>query len=132
MGPRGVVGWGAVSYERGTPVSWYGRSFVQAPQMYKLGFNQNYYTFTSILLTQIVMCSEFISIEFIDYECLVMRSIRGLKRDNEPLFVIKETPMIHRSYLQAKTLRPPPEFPGGSCPRPAREKYAVVPRRARI
>ena len=27
--------------------------------IYKLGFNQNYYTFTLILLIQIVMCSKF-------------------------------------------------------------------------
>ena len=27
--------------------------------IYKLGFNQNYYTFTSILLIKIVLCSNF-------------------------------------------------------------------------
>jgi len=27
--------------------------------IYKLGFNQNYYTFALILLTKIVMCSKF-------------------------------------------------------------------------
>ena len=35
------------------------RSHMQTRIIYKLGFNQNYYTFTLILLIKIVMCSKF-------------------------------------------------------------------------
>ena len=40
--------------------------------IYKLGFNQNYYTFALILLTKIVLCSKFHWTKFIDYECFHM------------------------------------------------------------
>ena len=36
-----------------------GRLHMQTLVIYKLGFNQNYYTFTSILLIKIVLCSKF-------------------------------------------------------------------------
>jgi len=34
-------------------------SHMQTPIIYKLGFNQNYYTFTLMLLIKIVLCSKF-------------------------------------------------------------------------
>ena len=34
-------------------------SHMQTHTIYKLGFNQNYYTFTFLLLIKIVMCSKF-------------------------------------------------------------------------
>jgi len=41
--------------------------------IYKLGFNQNYYTFALILLIKIILCSEFHWTKFINYECFHMR-----------------------------------------------------------
>ena len=43
--------------------------------MYRLGFNQNYYSFTLILLTQIVMRSKFSWNKFISYRCFELRSL---------------------------------------------------------
>ena len=68
-----VLGGGAFSYERGTPVgaecedgvlgrARLGRAdgfHVETLIIYKLGFNQNYYTFALILLIKIVLCSKF-------------------------------------------------------------------------
>ena len=53
-----------VSYERGTPVGsgvpLAGRGcHLQTLIIYKLGFNQNYFTFTQMLLIKIVLCSRF-------------------------------------------------------------------------
>ena len=39
----------------------------------KLGSHQKYYTFTSILLTNVVLCSKFPSTNCINYKCLDMR-----------------------------------------------------------
>ena len=36
-----------------------GRTHLQTLIIYKLGFNQNYYTFTLMLLIKIVLCSKF-------------------------------------------------------------------------
>ena len=35
------------------------KTHVETLMIYKLGFNQNYYTFTLILLIKIVLCSKF-------------------------------------------------------------------------
>ena len=40
----------------------------------KLGVNQNYYTFTLILLIKTVLCSQFPWTKFINYGCFDMRS----------------------------------------------------------
>jgi len=47
--------------------------------IHKLGFNQNYYTFTLILRIKIFMCSKFPWTKFINYKCFVMR-LGGLQR----------------------------------------------------
>ena len=83
-----VLGGGAVSYERGTPVqgpsgksraternavrdslkwtevrafclTWVDRSHLQTLVIYKLGYDKDYYTLILILLTKIVLCSKF-------------------------------------------------------------------------
>ena len=41
--------------------------------IYKLGFNQNYYTFTLILLLKIILCSKFPLTELINHKCFEMR-----------------------------------------------------------
>jgi len=41
--------------------------------IYKLGANQNYYTFTLILLIKIDMCSKFPGTKFSNYKCFEMR-----------------------------------------------------------
>ena len=41
-------------------------SHMQTLMISRLGFNQNYYTFTLILLTTIVMCSQIPRTEFVD------------------------------------------------------------------
>ena len=49
--------------------------------IYKLGVNQNYYTFTLILLIKIVLCSEFPRTNFIDDKCFDMKlRIRIVRR----------------------------------------------------
>jgi len=50
------------------------RIHMQTLITYKRGFNQNYYTFTSIMLTKIVMCSKFHRTKFINYKCFHMRT----------------------------------------------------------
>jgi hypothetical protein len=47
--------------------------------IYKLGFNQNYYTFTLMLLIKIVLCSEFPWTRFINHKCFDMKF--GWRRD---------------------------------------------------
>ena len=42
--------------------------------IYKLGFNQNYHTFTLSSLRKIVRCNKFSCSRFINYECFEMRS----------------------------------------------------------
>jgi hypothetical protein len=49
-----------------------GRTHMQTLIIYKLGFNQIYYTLTIILLMNIALCSNFPCTEFIDYQCFVM------------------------------------------------------------
>ena len=49
-------------------------SHLQISIIYKLGFNQNYFTFTLILLTQILSCGRFPWTEFINYKCFDIRS----------------------------------------------------------
>jgi hypothetical protein len=46
---------------------------MQTLMIYKLGFNQNHYTFTLILLIKIVLSSKFIWTKFIIYKCFGMR-----------------------------------------------------------
>ena len=41
--------------------------------IYQLDFNQNYYTFASILLIKIVLCSKLHLIKSISYKCFQMR-----------------------------------------------------------
>ena len=50
---------GLVLQGLGPAVKVSGRFHVKTVIIYKLGFNENYYTFTSILLAKIVMCSNF-------------------------------------------------------------------------
>ena len=45
--------------------------------IYELGFNKNYYTFTSILLINIVLSSKFPCTKLIDYECFEMSTELG-------------------------------------------------------
>ena len=47
---------------------------MQTLMIYKLGFNQNYYTFTFLLLTKIVLCGEFPCTKFLNYKCFGVRS----------------------------------------------------------
>jgi len=49
------------------------RFHMQTLVIYKLGFNQNYYTFTLILLIKIVLCSKFRWTTIINYKCFDMR-----------------------------------------------------------
>ena len=41
--------------------------------IYKLGFNQNYYTFALNFLINIVLCSKFPLTKFVNYKCFEMR-----------------------------------------------------------
>ena len=52
--------------------------------IYKLGCNQNCYTFTLILLMKIVMCSKFPCTKFINYKCFDMRFRRQTSRHTPP------------------------------------------------
>ena len=45
--------------------------------IYELDFNQNYYTFTSIVLMKIVLCSNFSWPKFINYDCFDMKSSKA-------------------------------------------------------
>jgi len=49
-------------------------SHMQILIIYKLGFNQNYYTFAWILLIKIVLCSKFHWTKLINYKCFHMNS----------------------------------------------------------
>ena len=48
---------------------------MQTLTIYKLGFNQNYYTFTVILLIKIVLSSNVPWTKFMNYQCVEMRSV---------------------------------------------------------
>ena len=50
------------------------RSHLQTLMHYKLGFNQNFYTFTMISLIKIVLRSKFPWSKFMNYQCFDMRS----------------------------------------------------------
>ena len=50
-----------------------GMDFICKHIIYKLGCNQNYYTFALISLMKIVMCSKFPWNKFINYKCFDMR-----------------------------------------------------------
>ena len=52
---------------------------VQTLIIHKLGFNQNFFTFTLILLIKIFLCSKFPGTKFIDLKCfeLKLHSIGG-------------------------------------------------------
>ena len=50
------------------------QSHVKTVIIYKLGFNQYYYTFTSILLIRILLCSKFSWTKFINYKCFGIKS----------------------------------------------------------
>ena len=50
-----------------------GQFHMQTLLIYKLGFNQNYYTSTLMSLIRIVMCSKFHWNKFINYKCFHMK-----------------------------------------------------------
>jgi len=50
------------------------QSHVETLKIYKLGSNQNYYTFALILLIKIVLCGKFHRTKFIHYKCFHMKS----------------------------------------------------------
>ena len=52
-------------------------SHLQTLMIYKLGFNQNYYTIALLLLIKIVLCSKFPWTKFINYKCFHMGSGDG-------------------------------------------------------
>ena len=60
-------------------------SHMQTLIIYKLGFNQNYYTFTLMLLIKIVLCIKFPWINFIKYKCFEMKSSKELLKWAQPL-----------------------------------------------
>jgi len=57
-----------------------GWSQMQILIIHKLGFNQNQYTFSLILLIKIVLCSRFRLTKVTDYKCFHLRSSRGVTR----------------------------------------------------
>ena len=46
---------------------------LQTPIIYRLGFDQNYYKLTLILLVKIVLCGKFPWTGFMNYKCFEMR-----------------------------------------------------------
>ena len=64
----------------------------------KLGFNQNYCTFTLILLTMIVLCSTFIWTNSVNYKCFEMKSHELARRR----FMM--APMVDQSELAFRQL----------------------------
>jgi len=52
------------------------RFYTQTLIFYKLGFNQNYHTFTLMLLVKTVLCSKFPWTKFINYKCFEVRFIK--------------------------------------------------------
>ena len=49
-------------------------SHVEALIIHKLGVNQNFYTFASILLIKMVLCSKFYATKFINFKWFHMKS----------------------------------------------------------
>ena len=52
------------------------RSHLQTLKIYTLGFNQNHYTFTSVLLMKIVLRGTFYGTKLKNCKCLCMSSLR--------------------------------------------------------
>ena len=57
-------------------------SHLQTLIIYKLGFNQNNYSFTPILLIKIVLCREFPWIKFMNHKFFDMKSAGVLRGDD--------------------------------------------------
>ena len=74
-------------------------SHMQTLIIYKLGFNQNYYTFTLILLIKIVLCSKFPSTKFINYKCFEMKSSPPLA-DAEYLYLVASIFFVYLSHFR--------------------------------
>ena len=55
-------------------INLFSQSYMQTLIVFKIGINQNYYTFTLILLMHIVLCGQFPWTEFINHKCFEMKS----------------------------------------------------------
>ena len=68
--------------------------------IYKLGFNENYYTFTFILLIKIVLCSKFPGTKFINYKCFDMRANSARSGASKNLFPQRFYNFTRRVFVQ--------------------------------
>ena len=60
--------------------------YLHTLMIYEIGFNQDNYTFTLVLLINIVLCSKFPWTEFINYKCIVMR-LACPRADNSSIYL---------------------------------------------